>query len=231
MNGARRVFVIVALVVAAALVIWLFGGCAMLKGRIKSGGVTVQSPKDGNGASLAQQHSGETLTLPEGTKVTTVKETASPAIPATSTTPAIPARPATETTTFVLPKEAVWQKDETRVEANTGTIDNTVAVRRIQAAENRYLLFAAIAAAGAGGFFLYIKYPTPAMMCGAASVVFFLAWKLADLPSWFYVVGVVAIAGGFALWRGHARGEADGVKAGLAGDVEPKNPPVVKAEP
>ncbi len=222
MTGPRRVFVIVALVVAAALVIWLFGGCAMLKGRIKSGGVTVQSPKDGNGASLAQQHSGETLTLPEGTKFTTVKETASPAIPATSTTAAVPAKPATETTTFVLPKEAVWQKDETKVEANTGTIDNTVAVKRLEIAERQWLLWVAIGC-GVGGLIVRASFPAwPSISNGLllAGIVAFAAWKLSEIPAWTWlaVLGVAVL-----LVMGYKRREKDEREAAAA-NVNPQSP-------
>ncbi len=231
MTGTRRLLWFVGLLVVAVILTFAFSGCNLMKGRIKAQGVTVQSPKDGNNASLAQGQSTGVLTLPKGSTLTVTKFGAVAWEPSTGLKPEVKAEPAREETKVILSADAQWTNDESTVVANTGTIDNTVAVRRIQAAENRYLLFAAIGAAVAGGFFLYIKYPTPAMMCGAASAVFFLAWKLADLPSWFYVVGVAAIAGGFALWRGHARGEADGVKAGLAGDVEPKNPPVAKTEP
>ncbi len=228
MNGPRRVYVIVGVILVAILMIWIFAGCALTKGRIRGAGVTVQAQKDGNGASLASDSSAQVLTLPAGTKVTTVKTEAVRAIPATETTPAVAPQPATEKTEFVLAKETQWRKDETKIAADTGVIDTTVAVKRLQVAENRYLLFAAIGAAVAGGFFLYIKYPTPALMCGAASVVYFLAWRLSDLPDYFWMIGAAAVAGGAFLYLGHRRGEHDGVKAALAGDIEPKVTPVVK---
>ncbi len=229
MNGARRVYVIVGAVLVLALIAVLMSGCAMLRGRIKGDGVTVQGAKDANGVSLAQGKSGEVLPLPAGSKLVIARTEAMEAIPATQTTPGQPAKAATEVVEVVVSQDTAWRRDKTEVMANTGVIDQTVALRRIQTAENRYLLFAAIGAAVAGGFFLYIKYPTPALMCGGASVVFFLAWRLSGLPDYFWVIGVIAGAGAFFLWRGHSRGEGDGIKAAISGEVEPKNPPVVKS--
>ncbi len=206
MNGPRRVYVIVGLVVLAAVLIVLFGGCAMMKGRIKSGGVTVQSPKDGNSASLSTDKTAAVLPLPAGSKVTVTKFAAVAGSLAGDGRPAFAAQPAREVTEVTLSRDTEWRKEEDKVVADTGTIDNTVAVKRIQAAENRYLLFAAIGAAVAGGFFLYIKYPTPAMMCGAASVVFFLAWRLSSMPDWFWVLGASAVVAAVFLWRGYERG-------------------------
>lgn len=147
------------------------------------------------------------MPLPAGSKLTVTKIEPMAAIPATDGYKEVPAQPAREITEVVLPKETEWRKTGTRIQANTGTVDTSIAKHRIDAAENRYLLFASLGAAIAAGFFLYIKYPTPALICGAASVVFFLAWKLADLPDWFYVVGVGGLVGAFCLWRGHERGE------------------------
>lgn len=210
MNGPRRVYVIVAVVVLAALAVFLFGGCLhSMKGRITAPGVTVQGPKDGNNVSLASDTAASTLTLPAGSKLTTVKWEPVRWQPATPTSPEVKAQPAREETTVVLAADTVWRRDETKITADTGVIDQTVALRRIQTAENRYLLFASIGAAIAAGLFVYIKYPTPALLCGGASVVFFLAWKLADLPDWFYVVGVGGCIAGVVMWKAHERGEKD----------------------
>ncbi len=222
MTGTRRLLWFVGLLVVAVILTFAFSGCNLMKGRIKAPGVTVQSPRDGNNASLAQQHSGETLTLPEGTRVTTVKETASPAIPATSTTPAIPAKPAIETTTFVLPKEAVWQKEETKVEANTGTIDNTVAVKRLEIAERQWLLWVAIGC-GVGGLIVRASFPAwPSISNGLlmAGVVAFAAWKLSEIPAWTWlaVLGVAVL-----LVMGYKRREKDEREAAAA-NVNPQSP-------
>lgn len=207
MSGTRRVIWFVVVVALAALVMFLMPGC-LTKGRIKGqGGVVVQGPKDGNNVSLAQEQSAGVLTLPQGSTVTVTKFGAVAWEPAINGRPEVRAQPAREVTEVTLSRDTTWRKDETKLAADTGVVDQTVALKRIQAGENRYLLFAAIGAAVAALLFVYIKYPTPALMCGAASVVFFLAWKLADLPDWFYVVGIVGAAGAVFLWRGYERKE------------------------
>lgn len=207
MNGPRRVIWFVVVLALVAALTFLFSGCALTKGRIKGHGVTVQGPKDGNNVSLAQEQSTGVLPLPAGSTVTVTKFGAVAWEPAINGRPEVRAQPAREVTEVTLSRDTTWRKDETKIAADTGVVDQTVALKRIQAGENRYLLFAAIGAAVAALLFVYIKYPTPALMCGAASVVFFLAWKLADLPDWFYLVGIVGAAGAVFLWRGYERKE------------------------
>ncbi len=211
------------------ILVLIFSGCALTRGRITSGGLTVTSPKDGNSASIDKADIKQSVGIPAGSVVKITKWEPVAWHPATADQPEVKAQPGREVTEVELSRDTQWRKDETKIVADTGTVDTSIAKHRIDAAENRYLLFAAIGAAVAGGFFLYIKYPTPALMCGGASIVFFLAWKLADLPDWFWAVGMLAIGGGVFLWLGHKRGENDGVKAALAGDVEPKSTPVVKS--
>lgn len=190
-------------------------GCALWqKGKIKAHGITVAGvPDAGKAATLDSDTSVASLPIPAGSTLTLTKFEAMRATPATETTPEVKAQPAREVTEIVLSKPTEWRKNETRVHADTGTADTSIAQHRIDVAENRYLLFAALGASVAAGFFLYIKYPTPAMICASASIVFFLAWKLSDLPSWFYVVGVAALVGAFALWRGHEKGEVHATAA------------------
>lgn len=207
MSGPRRVIWFVVVVALAALVMFLMPGC-LTKGRIKGqGGVVVQGPKDGNNVSLAQEQSTGVLTLPAGSKLTTVKESASPAVPATETTPAIPPKPAREITEVTLSRDTTWRKDETKIAADTGVIDQTVALRRIQVSENRYLLITSIGCMILAGAFFYIKYPTPALMCAAGSVIAFIAWKVADLPPWFWIMVPCLVVGAVFLWRGYERKE------------------------
>lgn len=228
--AVRRLFWWVGLVTLVALVTWLMSGCAMLpKGRIKANGVTVQSPKDGNNANLTQENATGVLTLPAGSKVTTVKWEAVAWQPAINGRPEVQAQPAREETTVVLSADATWQKDERKIAANTGTIDTTVAMRRIDIESAKPLLYASIIAAIIAAVFVYIKYPTPALIFGGVSVIFFLAWKVSGLPSWFWVIGVFGAGAGLFLWFGHRRGENDGVKAALAGDIETKATPSVKS--
>lgn len=208
MTGKRRVILFVALVVVAAALTFLFGGCALTKGRIKGHGVTVQGVKDGNGAKLDTNTSAEVLTLPAGTRVTTVKETAMPATPATETSPAIPPKPATETTQFVLNRDSQWRKDEKRIAADVGQIDQTVAVKRLEIAERKWLLWTAIAC-GVAGLIVKASFPAwPSVSNGLllAAVAAGAAWKLSDIPAWTWlaVIGVSVL-----LVMGYKRREKD----------------------
>ncbi len=190
--------------------------------RISFGNASVQGVKDaGKPATLSSGETRSGVAIPANTPV---KITKIDAVPATDKAAFQPAR---EEVTFVPTFDTKLESVSTSMQANTGTVDQTVALRKIDAAENRYLLFAAIGAALAGGFFLYIKYPTPAFICGATSVVFFLAWRLADLPSWFYLIGAMGLVAAVFLYLGHKRGENDGVKAAIAGNVEAPTPKVV----
>jgi hypothetical protein len=149
------------------------------------------------------------LTLPAGSTVTVTKFGAVAWEPATGSRPEVKAQPAREVTQVELSRDTTWQKEETKIAANTGTIDTTVATHRIDVESHKILLYAAIGAMVVAGIFVYLKYPTPALMCGAAAVIFFLAWKLSDLPPWFYVIGVGGFVGAVALHRGYERREKE----------------------
>lgn len=210
MKRGAPVFILVGVTLLAALIILLFGGCAMTKSRIKGNdGVVVQGPKDGNNVSLAQERGEAVLPLPAGSTVTVTKFGAVAWEPAMNGRPEVRAQPAREVTEVKLSRDTEWRREETKLAADTGRIDTSVAVRRLEIQSAKTLLLASIGAAVLALLFVYIKYPTPALLCGSASVVFFLAWKLSDLPSWFWVIGAVAIAGGFALYRGYERREKD----------------------
>jgi hypothetical protein len=190
---------------AAILLCASLCGCSFLQshGLIKSGNVTVAGVKDaGKPATLATSDSRESLPIPAGS-IVTVTET-----PATAATATAPARPATRVTEFRPSGPTEWQKFEATVAANTGTIDASLAVKKVEAAESRPLLYAAIASALAAGFFLYRAYPTPAFICGGASAVFMIAWKASGLPDWFWAVGAIALAAAAFLYLGHERGHA-----------------------
>lgn len=178
-----------------------FSGCSLMRGWIKSGGTTVQGVKDaGKAATLETTNAGSSVPLPAGSTVTVTK---TESVPATADKPAIPA---TEQTVIAPGGATEWKKTEVAVKADTGTVDTSIRKHEIDAEESRPLLYAAIIAALAAGFFVYRAYPTPAICCGVASVVFFLAWKVSGLPSWFWAIGLAAIIGGGALYLGHERG-------------------------
>jgi hypothetical protein len=211
--------------------VFTLSGCHYFqKGTIRAGGSTVIGvPDAGKPATLAQDTSVGTLPLPAGSRLVMTKWEPVAWHAATDTSPEVKAQPGREVTEVFLSRDTQWRKDETHIQADTGTVDTSIAQHRIDVAEDRILLFVSIGAAVLGGVFLYLKYPTPALICGCAAVVFFMAWRLSGLPPWFHVLGFAGLAAAVFMWLGHRRGEHDGVKAALAGDVEPKNPPVVKS--
>lgn len=185
----------------AALILGLSGCGLMGVGRIAIPGVSVTGVKDaGTPAVVAKSDAGTVIPLPAGSEVTLTKYEA---IDATKETPAQAAREVTEIHTAG-PTE--YRKTESKTAASTGTVDTSIALKGVEAGESRPLLYASILAALAAGAFVYLSYPTPAICCGGASVVFFAAWKLSDLPPWFWALGLAAIAGGVMLWLGHEKG-------------------------
>jgi hypothetical protein len=199
-----RILALILIAITIALIPGILGGCAMFKGqpRIKVGSTVITPPADaGKPATLATDETRTGIVIPKDTPVILTK---------------VEASPATDKTLFV-PAKWVYQftpTQETRLEAvsatlaaNTGTVDTTVALRRVEAAEARVWLYASLAAAVGAGVFLWLKYPTPALICGGASGIFLLVWKISDLPSWFWAVGAAALVGAVALFLGHERGE------------------------
>jgi hypothetical protein len=160
--------------------------------RVRIGKVEASAPKDtGKPATVASDTTTTEVAIPEGSTLEEV------------TTSELAEKPLR--LTFSRPSALrIVRENQT---ASTGTVDTSVAIRRADNAARMPLLYAAIGAMVGAAAFLFLKYPTPALLCGAASVVFFVAWQAAGLPAWFWVVGAVAIAGGLALWIGHERGE------------------------
>ncbi len=117
-----------------------------------------------------------------------------------------PARPAKEVTIISPAGPTEYRKTEETVKADTGTVDTSIKQHEIDVEASKPLLYASIAAALACGFFVYRAYPTPAICCGVASAVFFMAWKVSGLPTWFWAVGLAAVVGGVVLYIGHERG-------------------------
>ncbi len=181
-------------------------GCSYFQkhGAIKSGDVSVVGvPDAGKSATLNTSQAGSVLPLPEGTTFTMTKFEAIPATLGPNGHPAIPARTVTEIT---LTKPTELRTTESHVQADTGTIDTSVAQHKQDLAASAPLLYAAILAGVAAVFFLYRAYPTPAAICGGASIVFMVAWKVAGAPVWLWVVGAIALAGAAFLYIGHERG-------------------------
>lgn len=191
-----------------ALLSLAFTGCSWLPAKIHVGDATVSAPKDaGTPAVLETRAAGETLALPAGSVVTVTKTEPVTAIPATPNAPAVAAQPAKEVTEVKLTAPTVWQKTANTVSASTGTVDQSIAAKRIDAEESRPLLYAALASLVAAGFFVWRAYPTPALICAGAAAVFFIAWKVSGVPDWLWSAGAIALAAAGALYLGHEKGE------------------------
>lgn len=187
----------------------LLCGCSLLNrgGSIKAGDATVRGiPDAGKPATLATSTAGTVIPLPAGSSITVTKVDAIPASMATKDSPSVAAQPAKEVTVITPSGPTSYQKTEATVKADTGTVDTSVALKRVDAIESRPLLYASIVAALAAGFFVWASYPTPAIACGAASIVFFMSWKLSGLPDWFWAAGAIAAAIGISIYVGHNRG-------------------------
>lgn len=186
-------------------------GCQLLKtaGFIRSGKTTVQAVRDaGTPAVLNTSTAGESVILPVGTKISTTETERLPARPATAEEAAKPELPATKVTVVELSKDTEWKRTEATVQANTGAVDTSVALHRIDVASRIWLLWVAIGC-GIAGIVLKSMLPAwPGLSNGLliAAPAAFAAWKFADVPSWAWalVLGVVAL-----LALGYKRAEWD----------------------
>jgi len=184
---------------AIAFVLFL-AACSPLP-RIRIGKAEVQAPKDtGTPATMAKGEVRTGLAIPPNTKVSIVKVEA---IPATADTPA---RPATQTLTFDFSQASEFIETANTLAASTGTIDTTVAKKRIETESKAPLLWAGIACLGAGVVLFIFKWPGPALLCGIGSGTFFAAWKIADIPWW---AGLFAVGAAVFLIVGYIKSQRD----------------------
>ena len=193
--------------------IWVFvflalAGCAT--GRIKLGENSVTGvPDPGTPATLTSGEMRTGFRVPAKSKLVRTR------------TAATPTSPAIETDTWDFSEPTEFEQWSSTQAANTGTIDTTVTKHRIDAAERRWLLWAALAA-GFGGLIVRSLLPawpglSNGLLLGAA--VAFVSWKVAEIPPWLWGVGIV-IAGLLAL--GYKRGEWDANKNGVPDFLEKK---------
>lgn len=176
-------------------VILVFGLIGCGTPRIKSGTTTVQAQKANEDVTLKKDTSKKTVVAPAGTTVTR------------TITPAAEGAPAQETQVWTFPGEVSVITDSTHEVASTGKINTKVAEAAIDADERRPLLFMAMACVVGAIFFIWKAYPTGAYLSGVAALVFFLAWKLDDLPNWYWGVGVAAIAVAAGIYFGYEKKE------------------------
>lgn len=197
-------------IVMVSLVFLLLAGCGLIPARIKSGDVTVSAPKDnGSPATLDKGETKTSVDIPAGTKVITTK---------TESTPTAPSVTVTE---YDFTKPTHFEETSSSLKAGTGTIDTSVANHKVDVASRTPLLYAAILALVVSAGMVYFEHPTGALLCGAASGIFFLSWKLSDLPEWVWAVAAAAVVGGLCLVAGHNKG----VKNTLTALITPTKTP------
>jgi hypothetical protein len=199
----------------------LVSGCGLIRRPpgIKAPGVSVTGPQDaGKPATLATAEAGTTMPIPAGS---TVKVTQTDAQPATQGKPALPATTVTE---IIPAAPTVITHTETKVQADTGTVDTSVARHRIDVEARRWLLWTAIGCGIAG---VVVRSMLPAwgglsnglLMAGALA---FGAWKFAEIPAWIWIV-VLGVVGAMAL--GYKRAEWDRDGDGIPDFLQRKSPP------
>jgi hypothetical protein len=188
-----------------------FSGCTLFKkrGSIQTPAATVVGVADaGKPASLASSEKRATLPIPAGSSVLVTKTEAVRAIPATEAAPGVQAQPAREVIEIKPSRDTQLVVNETKVDANTGTVDTTVAAHRIDTESSQPLLYCAIGAiALAIAFEVWLHYRTPAICSAGAAVIFFAMWKSSSLPPWFWAVAVASLFLGAGIYFGHERGE------------------------
>lgn len=182
----------------------LFGGA----GRLKIGDNSVTPVANAaKPATLETLNAGETIRLSAGSRFIITRFKAVPGVPATKDSPAIAPQPEREVTEINPASDTQWQRTEATVKADSGTVDTSLAAKKIDAQENRILLYGALGMLVGAGIFFWLHYPSPALMCAGGAVILFLCWKMAGLPEWFWATSVLAGAGAAGLYFGHERAE------------------------
>ncbi len=197
--------------IALAILCALLAGCATTsKIRTKLGEVI--APKDaGKPATLDTATTGDSVQLPKGSRLTVTKVAAIPFTPATVNAPQQAAQPAKEVVQVELAADSTWTRQAETVQAQTGTVDTTIATHKIDVAERRWLLWAAIGC-GIGGVVLRSMMPawpglSNGLLLGAALA--FASWKFSELPAWIWATGIVVV-GLIALGYKRAEWDKDG---------------------
>jgi hypothetical protein len=86
--------------------------------------------------------------------------------------------------------------------------DKSVEMFNAKAGESRPLLYASMVSVVLGVIAIAIGYTKMvATICFLASAAFFAAWKVSNLPDWFWAVGAVLLAAAVFTVFGHEKGE------------------------
>lgn len=172
----------------------------------------------GKPATVTKSDQGVTVALPEGSRL--VKTEYAP-LPATEKTEAQPAKTVTE---IVPGGPTEYHETKATVDAQTGTVDTSVAKHKIDVEDRSKLLWVAI---GCGILGLVAKSMLPAWPSLSnglliASPCAFAAWKFAEVPSWLWACVIVGV---LLLIAGYKRAEWDKDGNGVPDFIQKKQPP------
>lgn len=148
----------------------------------------------------------------EGTTLKTEDKKAGFVIPAKSTytvtTVAAHAdQPAQAVAVWTFSEPSFYEEALHYTVANTGKINTEVAKQKLDANERKPLLYGALVCLALTAVAIWKAYPTGAYLTGGSAVVLFLAWKLDDMPDWFWMIGLAATAIAAGLYFGYEKKE------------------------
>jgi hypothetical protein len=189
------------------VVLLSLAGC-MPAPAIRTPAASVVGNRDaGKPATLASETTETALPIPAGSSITETKTEA------TQTAPAVVSR------RIELTEPTKLTETTTTIKADTGTVDQSVALRKADNAERRVWLYAAIAAALAGLVLRSMLPAWPGLSRGLliAAAVFAGAWKFSEVPWW---AGLLAIAAVSLVALGYKRAEWDANKNGIPDALE-----------
>lgn len=205
------VTVILAAIIVAAIV--LNSGCSVLP-RLKLPSVDVTAPKDvGKPAEASEVTEKTGFRIPANSKVSVIRKDPLPSTGYLA--------PATTEFTFELPEPTDFMAEAKAISASSGTIDTTVATKRIEAQERRWLLFTAIACA-IGAVLARALVPAWHSISNGlfvAAAIAGVSWKVSELPAWLWAIGLAMAA---LLILGYKRAEWDANKDGIPDILQKK---------
>lgn len=184
----------------------LLSACASYRARVHTAIASAVAPADPATPAKVEEAA---MKIPAGSKVEVRRETVSEPM-ANHTETAKTIEIVTVTPSAEMPL--------TFARAESGTQrapDIRAEIHAQDTAARRPLLLASIGAALLAALAVYLQYPTPAVLCGLASIVFFVSWKLTELPGWIWAAGLAAVAIAAGLYFGHERGEAHASQGGI----------------
>lgn len=199
---------------------FLFTGCQSSRGHLRAGEAEVISvPNPGKAATLNTVAQKGGLRIPKNSRIVRTAVEAQSAKAATDSSPAEAAQPAKTVTEIVVSEPTEWTETRQEVNADSGTIDTSVAKHAIDVKSRQWLLFVAVGCGIAGLLVKSLLPEWPALSHGLllAAPIAFASWKLAEIPQWLWMIAI-GIVGLLAL--GYKRAEWDKNKNGIPDILE-----------